>query len=505
MRFLGRLFLWLFFWPFLLIRWFWKQGRLGKLFAGVWIAVFILYGYLFASTASDTISVDTAEQLVSNQRSRIELLRSSENTAAPSKPVTSRDAPVRRLPERSGELIRELPAGVELNLVGISADADWYLLEAGGWVHEFNFRGAPDPNLPLVAPAPTATNTPESTDTPLPTNTYTATPTDTPAPTATHTPIPPATPTAEPIQEESSPPIMTSRDAPIRRRPGRFGDVIRELPAGVELDLVGISDDADWYLLEEGGWIHEFNFRGDPDPNLPLATPIPTATQTPRPTQTPTGTATVTLTPTVTHTPLPTATPSLTPVPTSTAIPSATPVPTDTAVPTLPPTATATSIPIPTATTSPSGPHANRVANLREGPSTAYAIVGGVTEGEVLDLFGRNAAGDWYQLSSGTWIAAFLVNNAPADLPVTATQAQLPGGNPEPADSGDGDAGWSTVQRGYEFRSDCPCNQGNILNCGDFGPGYDAQACFLKCAEETGRDVHRLDGDSDGSACEWNW
>jgi hypothetical protein len=30
----------------------------------------------------------------------------------------------------------------------------------------------------------------------------------------------------------------------------------------------------------------------------------------------------------------------------------------------------------------------------------------------------RTSAGDWYQLDEGAWIAAFLVDNAPSNLPV---------------------------------------------------------------------------------------
>lgn len=72
--------------------------------------------------------------------------------------------------------------------------------------------------------------------------------------------------------------------------------------------------------------------------------------------------------------------------------------------------------PQPTAT----GPTANRNANLRAGPGTTYAVVGGVQAGQTLALNGRNAAGSWVQLDGGSWIAAFLVNGTPAELPIVA-------------------------------------------------------------------------------------
>ena len=39
-------------------------------------------------------------------------------------------------------------------------------------------------------------------------------------------------------------------------------------------------------------------------------------------------------------------------------------------------------------------------------------------------------------------------------------------------------------------------------NCGDFPTHAAAQGCFDWCMQEVGTDVHRLDGDGDGIACE---
>lgn len=47
----------------------------------------------------------------------------------------------------------------------------------------------------------------------------------------------------------------------------------------------------------------------------------------------------------------------------------------------------------------------------------------------------------------------------------------------------------------------CPCDA-DTLNCGDFATQPDAQACFDHCMALTGRDVHRLDQNNDGVACE---
>lgn len=50
-----------------------------------------------------------------------------------------------------------------------------------------------------------------------------------------------------------------------------------------------------------------------------------------------------------------------------------------------------------------------RDANLRSGPGTTYRIDGSAKAGERLHIVGANDAGDWYELETGQWIAAFLV------------------------------------------------------------------------------------------------
>ena len=49
--------------------------------------------------------------------------------------------------------------------------------------------------------------------------------------------------------------------------------------------------------------------------------------------------------------------------------------------------------------------------------------------------------------------------------------------------------------------SACSCS-GNTYNCDDFSTHRQAQACFDYCRSLGKGDVHRLDRDSDGSACE---
>jgi len=49
----------------------------------------------------------------------------------------------------------------------------------------------------------------------------------------------------------------------------------------------------------------------------------------------------------------------------------------------------------------------------------------------------------------------------------------------------------------------CDCSH-NRYNCKDFPTHIAAQECYKYCISQGQGDVHGLDGDSDGSACEWN-
>jgi len=53
----------------------------------------------------------------------------------------------------------------------------------------------------------------------------------------------------------------------------------------------------------------------------------------------------------------------------------------------------------------------------------------------------------------------------------------------------------------YVALAPCSCSS-NSLNCGDFSSHWAAQRCFDYCWQQRGYDVHRLDSDGDGDACE---
>jgi hypothetical protein len=51
-----------------------------------------------------------------------------------------------------------------------------------------------------------------------------------------------------------------------------------------------------------------------------------------------------------------------------------------------------------------------------------------------------------------------------------------------------------------EAEPPCPCDR-DARNCEDFSSEASAQNCFEHCFDEAG-DIHRLDADGDGLACE---
>lgn len=217
-----------------------------------------------------------------------------------------------------------------------------------------------------------------------------------------------------------------------------------------------------------------------------VATTMPTKAPTKRPTEPPKNTNT----PRSTDTPRPTDTaapakalpPTDTPRP-PTPKPTDIPKATDTPAPTATPTVARISQPVQT-----SGPQANRKASVRTGPGTNYALGGSLTQGQALDLVGRNQAGDWYKLASGAWIAAFLVSGLPTGLPIVAAppppptatapavRASQPTGNCDPS--------YPTV---------CIPPPPPDLDCGEIS---------FRRFDVVGSDPHRFDSNHDGIGCE---
>lgn len=145
----------------------------------------------------------------------------------------------------------------------------------------------------------------------------------------------------------------------------------------------------------------------------------------------------------------------------------------------------------------------NTTANVRTGPGPEFAVSGGAIVGTPLTVFGRNGSGTWLQIRlpdrSGGWIYAPLVDvNVPVStVPVPdeiPTPPVVPTAIPTPPVS------VPTTVPTSPPPAVCNCS-GNIYNCSDFNTHAAAQACFEYCGG-VNHDVHRLDGDNDGIACE---
>lgn len=137
----------------------------------------------------------------------------------------------------------------------------------------------------------------------------------------------------------------------------------------------------------------------------------------------------------------------------------------------------------------------SEVVNIRACASTQCKILGTAKFGESIRVTGLYED-EWYRFvynDADGWVSASLTSTTrpatSAPRPTSRPVTERPAATIPPVSSG----------------SDCLCNQGNTLNCGDFSSQSSAQACFDKCMAETGRDVHGLDsGGVAGVACENN-
>ncbi|MEM7125648.1 MAG: SH3 domain-containing protein [Chloroflexota bacterium] len=67
----------------------------------------------------------------------------------------------------------------------------------------------------------------------------------------------------------------------------------------------------------------------------------------------------------------------------------------------------------------------NRDANVRAGPGVDYDVITYFTGGTAVEITGKNEDGSWYQLSTGEWIAAWLVDrSSDGEVPVAQSDAE---------------------------------------------------------------------------------
>ena len=119
----------------------------------------------------------------------------------------------------------------------------------------------------------------------------------------------------------------------------------------------------------------------------------------------------------------------VTPAPPTPVVEDSAPVPTFTPTPDLPPEPTDTPVPPePTVTDTPAPPKTVTIvqANLRQGPSTFYPIVGLVEKNDPVEVVALSPDLQWLKLANDTWIYKPLVAGVPADLPIATGVVATP-------------------------------------------------------------------------------
>ncbi len=151
--------------------------------------------------------------------------------------------------------------------------------------------------------------------------------------------------------------------------------------------------------------------------------------------------------------------------------------------------------PTPTPTRTPAGPTARSNANLRGGPGTNYPVIGSVRAGQALQITERNAAGNWFRLTSGAWISGSLVNGAP-NVPVAQNIPAPPVARPQPLAQPAAPA-----QPAPAVSADCHPSYPDVCIPSP-PPDLDCPEIPFRRFRVIGSDPHRFDGDHDGVGCE---
>ena len=117
------------------------------------------------------------------------------------------------------------------------------------------------------------------------------------------------------------------------------------------------------------------------------------------------------------------------------------------------------------------------------------------------DRYGRLLR--YVYLSDGTFVNAELIRNGyarvvtfPPDVAETETLTSLQDGARESK------RGLWNLSEMQELPAGCTTCSKNTYNCKDFDTQDAAQTCYTVCLEQTGEDIHHLDGGGDGIVCE---
>ena len=293
-------------------------------------------------------------------------------------------ADLRSSPSEDADIIGLVAAGGKVNVDGRDPTGNWFRLEDGTWINAADLVEVPLDQVSIVDAE--IQQPPDESQESLPTSDE-----------ETDTPLPELVPVSATV----------NADANLRAGPGVEHDRVGGINFGEEASIVGISSNGEWYLLESGAWLFValvaeavdvpvVTENAQPDQMTATGTEQPEAEQADTDEQE-TATAQTQEDTEQTVTEQPDADDQQTSTETEE---------TDADAEQPPPVVIA-----------PLG------ANLRAGPGVDFERVDGAEEGQVLTVVARNESGEWLQLEDGSWIAAALVANAPADLPVASAEA----------------------------------------------------------------------------------
>ena len=146
--------------------------------------------------------------------------------------------------------------------------------------------------------------------------------------------------------------------------------------------------------------------------------------------------------------------------------------------------------------------------NLRAGPGVDYDVVGRLQRGDIVSIIGCNQLRDWVQVvteTGGGW-AALRYLDYPGDVSVLtivpAPELQLAQPTSTPVVRSSSFDPTPTRRPAADptasIYAACICSR-DAYNCDD----AEAERCFEECKRLGAGDVHRLDRDKDGNACDW--
>jgi hypothetical protein len=155
------------------------------------------------------------------------------------------------------------------------------------------------------------------------------------------------------------------------------------------------------------------------------------------------------------------------------------------------------------------GPYALTDAPLFAGPDVTLPVMGRVQANSVLDIVGRYTEGTWFLLTNGLWLDARLVGNPPDALPLvfptpTFTPSPTPTvtATPTPTFTPVGPITPTPTPTSLD-QEICSCTNDQYDCLGSVFPNRAAaQLCLEYCFRQTGRDIHNLDPNGNGQACE---